>query len=959
MKNVYNLLKRSSKKLLFMMILLVLAGYASAQSTTENCLFEVSNPSGWIKSATPTTIMYPVQIRNTGNVPTTYSMKALWLMEYNEETDTTGITDTDFNLFNPIPPQPFIGGEDYTVSGKKSYLIIDLRKGPVITSDTITVIPELAPGETFTFYLFLTSFTGTTPNMYNYTYLKFTPSVCADNPDFTRTKVVYTWICGGQCPDEELLTVFKSDENNDPVDAKGTLRYYIYINNTSGSPFSNIWVNEVFPKFTSYISNTAPATYEPTSDGCRWLFSSIPNGLTSFELKLDMDLEAIKGYNGFPVGTNPGQIWNDTVQIHNTVKLSLGTTPTTYFSPFTETTTIYRNLWVGGTDTNWENDDTLWDDTKSPFDQPINWTVGVPPTGKNVVFARLNQSVYDNYYRNVQSDLIHDAISDRTIGDLVNQSGINYGNNPGKALIVAVNSALTVNGTATTDAEERLIIKSKVDEANGSMVFDNPGTNGSVKATVEYDSKSQKTTGTWPREWQYIGSPVQEAIPTDVFGEDVSGSRWGPVGSVLIRKHNEAKLNDPNEIGDKWDDVDVSVAMTPFAGYEVVQPTLNTDTTIYRFKGILNVGDFNTGNLGFTSGAYYRGNYILANSYVAPIDISKLDTVGEDNNFISLEKTIYLYNTGSRDQWLASEYGTINGTTGNPGTYFAVPVKTATTLGVDQIPSLNGFMVRSLKDLGTTDTRQFNFKYASLKSGSGTGITANKPMYVKAASASEKQKNTYPLLMIDVKGTSGVDRVHLITAPNTTKGFDNGWDGVKYRTQTDAQIYTLAGGTDRYQVSTDSDLDGTILGFYNGTNETEFTLTFRLKDMENVYNLLQLEDLATGAKTSITDGGTFRFNVTSASPEARFRINGTIAQIPPVGTESPITITYDKSNKLTVNNGSTEAGTLRVFNVTGTMVYETAMPVGLSNIKLNLKKGVYILEGSTESYQTTAKVIMH
>lgn len=954
MKNVYNLLKRSSKKLLFMMILLASAGYVSAQ-TIPNCLFEVSNPNGAIKSATTggnMRIFYPIQIRNTGNVATSYSLKAFWLQNITTTIDPDD--NSPLNVFTPTPDpsEPLSpAGDPVTInstSSNKSELIAVLRVGPDITSTILNATPTLQVGETFTFYLHLNdpANTGTTPNQYNFTYLKVTPDVCGSN--FTRTKIIYTWICGGNCKTEDYLRAYKSDENNDPVDAKGTLTYKIYINNSSGSAYNNIYVNEVFPSFTTYNSHTAPttATYSPTTDGCRWLFPSIPDGLTSFELKLDMNLNNI-------IAHSSGKIWNDTVQIHNTVKLSLGTTPTTYFSPFTETTTIYKNLWVGATNSVWDNDPD-WVTGTPAVNQPINWTVGVPPTGKNVVFARLNQSVYDNYYRNVQNDLIHDATIDRTIGNLDNRSGFNYGNNPGKALIVAVNSALTVNGTATTDAEERLIIKSEVDKANGSLIFTTPNSNQEVKATVEYDSKSQKTTGTWPREWQYIGSPVQEAIPTDVFGSSVSGSRWGPAASVLIRKHNEAKPNDPNEVGDKWDDVDVSVAMTPFAGYEVVQPALNTDPGVFQFKGTLNVGDFSTPGLTFTPTAYYRGNYILANSYVAPIDISQLQAA----DFENLEQTIYLYNTGSRDQWLASDYGETGAAPGNPGTYFAVPVLTSGTLGVDQIPSLNGFMVRSSTGAGslTNDERQFHFKYASLKSGGGT---TNKAMYVKAASASEKQKNTYPLLMIDVKGTSGVDRVHLITAPNTTKGFDNGWDGVKYRTQTDAQIYTLAGGTDRYQVSTDSDLDGTILGFYNGTNETEFTLTFRLKDMENVYNLLQLEDLATGAKTSITDGGTFRFNVSSASPEARFRINGTIAQIPPVETESPITITYDKSNKLTVNNGSTEAGTLRVFNVTGTMVYETAMPVGLSNIKLNLKKGVYILEGSTESYQTTAKVIMH
>jgi hypothetical protein len=369
----------------------------------------------------------------------------------------------------------------------------------------------------------------------------------------------------------------------------------------------------------------------------------------------------------------------------------------------------------------------------------------------------------------------------------------------------------------------------------------------------------------------------------------------------------------------------------------------------------MNVSDY-TLVLTFTSGVYYRGNYIIANSYAAPIDIQKLNA----SNFEGLQQIIYLYNTGSRDQWLASAYGAGNSENpvGNPGTYFPVPVQTGGTLGVDQIPSLNGFMVRRLTNAEgyvSGNPIKFNFKYTSLKTGGGT--PPNKPMYIKSVSASEKQTDTWPLLLVDVKGTNGVDRVHLITAPNTTKGFDNGWDGTKLRTQTDAQIYAFANGTDRYQVSTDADLNGTILGFFNGTGETVFTLTFRMKDMQNVYNFLELEDLETGAKTNITDGGTFAFNASALSPESRFRINGTIAPPPPVVIEIPITITYDKSKKLTVNNGSTETGTLSVYDMSGNKVYKMVKPVGLTYYKLKLKKGVYVVKASTASYETVEKII--
>jgi len=660
-----------------------------------------------------------------------------------------------------------------------------------------------------------------------------------------------------------------------------------------------------------YGATSANLTYTATT-GCPDKYS-INYDDASLTDVTDADLSGSPIAITLPAGLVAGTHTIGTLTVKNSV---YGFVSQTY----SISVTMAANTWVGTT-------------TSTDWNVASNWSCGsVPLTNEDVIFSPT-----------AANNLILDQ--DRTIGNLTNNSD--------KALVIPTGRTLTIGGTATTNNADRIVIKSNVGEANGALIFSHPdySANQSVQATVEYDSKTSKpTTNIYSYVWQYMGTPVLGATPVSAFGASVSGSKYGPAGSVLIRKYNEAK-NDPGDVGDKWDDVDVNVAMAPFAGYEVVQQ--NLASAPYAFKGTLRVGDFNTGNLGFTSRAYYRGNYIIANSYAAPIDISKLG----DANFNNLEKTIYLYNTGSRDQWLASDYGAGNVTNpvGNPGTYLAVPSAAATTLGATEIPSLNGFMVRSLKSLQTTDTRQFNFTYTSLKSGGGT--PANKPMYIKAASASEKQTDTYPLLLIDVKGSNGVDRVHLITAPNTTKGFDNGWDGTKLRTQTDAQIYAFANSTDRYQVSTDSNLNGTILGFFNGTGETAFTLTFRMKDMQNVYNTLELEDLETAAKTSITDGGTFSFNASALSPESRFRINGTIAPPPPVVIEIPITITYDKSKKLTVNNGSTETGTLSVYDMSGNKVYEMVMPVGLTYYKLKLKKGVYVVKASTASYETVEKII--
>lgn len=617
--------------------------------------------------------------------------------------------------------------------------------------------------------------------------------------------------------------------------------------------------------------------------------------------------------------------------------LNNGTGTTRYYAlPPTASTCYWEfdiilsncNLWYGFTDTDWG--------------KAGNWTGNVVPgENEDVIFATA-----DNFTSEAINDLVLDI--NRRIGNLTNETESK------KKVIIPVEKTLVVSKVANTGNEDQLVIKSQLTKGNGALIFTTPTSNLNVKATVEYDSKSTKvTSGTYPREWQYIGSPVQAATPFSVFGPLVSGSKYGALDHVLIRKYNESKKDD-SDIGDKWDDVNVNTAMVPFAAYEVVQPAQGEK--VYEFKGTLNVGNFNTGNLGFTSGVYYRGNYIIANSYVAPININKLEV----DDFDNLERTIYLYNTGSRDQWLATNFGENN--VGNKGTFYSVPVGAAPTLGIYQIPSLNGFMVRRLKnaDVGydANSAIQFNFNYSRLITDTATiNSTPTQPMLAKGVDGNAKQSDKYPLLKVDVHASDGVDRVQLLTVPNTTKNFDNGWDGYKLRTQTDAQIYVLE-GTDRFQVNSDSDLSGTILGFYNGTKESEFTLKFHFQDMDGAYNNLTITDLETGITSDITDGGSIRFSASAGSPEARFLINGKITtNVNDNDTDSPISISYDKAKKLSVMNSGNETGTISIYDVAGGLIYESAMPVGFTNKKINLKKGVFIIEAKTASYRNQIKVI--
>lgn len=759
--------------------------------------------------------------------------------------------------------------------------------------------------------------------------------------------IIYLIVNLTTLPDLELTKTVNTDKilsiNTDDGE---TLTYTITINNIGEvdlpASAGGYTVTDVLPAGLSYVSNTSGIAPTIVNNTLTWNFHNaalVADGTPH-------------SFNVVVKGVNFSQIGNI---LRNEASVALnGTLSESDYdnnSDFAETEVV-RNLWVGSVDNKWEDED--------------NWTYFIPGDEdysnldyyKDVEFATLSNNITPTV-----NDLYLDK--NRSIRNLINQTvaSTDPAAEP-KALVVTNNNTLIIEGTAQTLVNEHIRIQSKVGEGNGALVFTQPTQNPSVKATVEYDSKSQKVTdNVFQYEWQYIGTPVQGATPNAVFGPNVSGSKYGPLGNVLIRIYSEPK-NDPSDIGDKWNDANLTIPMVPFKeAYEVVQPDAQLGK-IYEFKGILNVGDFSTGNLGFTSGAYFRGNYILANSYAAPIRIDKLSA----DDFDNLEQTIYLFNTGSREQWIEeSGWSTENGLSTLKGTYYAIPRLISDVLNVDQIPSLNGFLVRRLKnDAGYVSDSdiQFDFRYASLvKDLDNLNNTTTKPMYVQGVSKAPakvagESSGKYPLLKIDLVNGSKVDRVMLVTAPNATKKFDNGWDGYKLLASGETQIYTFPEGTDRFQVNTDSDLDGTILGVYNGSNGTEFKLDFHMQDMQGVYHTLNIEDLQTGTIKDITDGGSYTFTVNASSPEARFRINGIPVMGVPTSLDSPIEVIYHKNKDVIVINGSDEEGMLRIYDIAGKQVQQLPITTGQTSEKLKLRKGIYVFDVRTTSYRSTHKIIV-
>lgn len=594
-----------------------------------------------------------------------------------------------------------------------------------------------------------------------------------------------------------------------------------------------------------------------------------------------------------------------------------------------ETDVILKsNYWYGG------NGETL--EEKENWADPENWTAKYVPNGKDddVIFATV-----ENWGSNAVNDLVLDQ--NRIIGNVTNESPV--------ALRIPADKTLIIDKKADTGTAEKLIIEAEDQQPNGALIFSDISQNTAVPATVEFVSKSEPEVGTtWPRIWQFFGVPVKDKTLENLFGTNAYGSIYGydPETSIIVRKYNEA-LAIPGNPQEKWDNMDKGTVMVPYYGYEITQPKYGMK---HNLAGTLVTDESNTLNLTISdpkSGVYARGSFMLANPYAAPIQISKL----EDADFVNLEKTVYIYNTGSRQQWI-DKGGDIN-PADFPGTYTSVPVKASSTMGETQIPTLQAFLLRANEE---TPAPQFRFRYATVQHESLDVNT--KPMHVKRMNATSSSNSVIkPMLTMDVIGKNSADRVYLITADGTSKHFDDGWDGEKVLTSGLAQLYAVTPEGHRMQVNTDKDLNNTNIGFRSG-GESSYKLKFTFNEqMDGVYESLYLLDLATGEQHKVTDGAELTFSNVQGAKEKRFKL--TSSRVPTdlgnAKAEESLTLAAD-SRSIILNNNSDQDAVLTVYDLVGNMLMNRRISIGLQTLEHNLSQGTYIIEART--VETGSKVVI-
>ena len=135
--------------------------------------------------------------------------------------------------------------------------------------------------------------------------------------------------------------------------------------------------------------------------------------------------------------------------------------------------------------------------------------------------------------------------------------------------------------------------------------------------------------------------------------------------------------------------------------------------------------------------------------------------------------------------------------------------------------------------------------------------------------------------IIDVKGSRFSDRMWVITVPQCTRDFDNGWDGYKmFGSPVTPQIFAME-ACGNFQVNSVPDINNTYIGFLAG-EDSVYTLTFTHYFLDTRYKELFLVDLKENKTINIyASGSQYTFVAKkTAAPEKRFKLIST--DFPPV-----------------------------------------------------------------------------
>ena len=584
------------------------------------------------------------------------------------------------------------------------------------------------------------------------------------------------------------------------------------------------------------------------------------------------------------------------------------------------------NYWLGKTDEN--------------FSDKTNWTENrVPEENEDIIFATV-----ENYGTAAINDcrLVNGAESLNFVaGKLENQSA--------KAMVIPAGSGLKVTNMVgfehKTGEPVRLKIEAEAGKPNGAFVYAGAPSDAKVFAEVQMNVKSTKlpTPTTWKDNVQgspTFGENLPVAFTDQFFGIPFQKTSSAWLGGSYIYKYDEA-TNASNKFYQKFTGLKAKEMMTAFAGYSIRSTA--AEAKVKSMKGYLNLSD---ATLTLTRKAskvadakaasdainhWGLGQNLFGNSYTAPMKISGL-TLPD-----ALDNTIYMYNTGSGKDWgdATSQSGT------SAGTYLAVPVNTASQQGVNEIPSMQGFLLKFTEGETTVNGAdvKVGLKYDNLVTNAEQGQMAKGYTF---------GTNTQPgVVRFILNGEDVSDVMWLFEQPGTSDNFDNGWDGQKLGAEMMSSMIYSDSKAGKLQVNTTDDLTKANITIVTA-KPGRYVLNLSRKDLPQYSDLKLIDSKVKMIVPFEGDALEYEFDVTGNGVLGdRFKLVNTTAT--------------SFGNLPTEIQGVTTAtwnGPAVVYTVSGERVANVRQPEDLNRLKAQLPNGVYIVSMQVDGKTVSQKMVI-
>ena len=696
--------------------------------------------------------------------------------------------------------------------------------------------------------------------------------------------------------------------NNSTPDVGGTITFSLKISNSGPHTATGIIVTDIVPSgFTiGAISNSGTAVGKTIT----WNIPDLPKGSST---TVSFEATVLSSGSYVNIATVVGDV-EDPKPDNNTD---------------TATASPRNNYWMGGKP-----------GAPNDWDEIENWTGGfVPAPQEDIEFATEinNPTVSGDPMSGPAKDDLHlgdgNGEFNRVIGDLINDSD--------KDIWITTGDQLVINGEVKDNNVDggTIVVKASPDKPTGTLVFTDPSKNENVGGTVEFYNQAYdcEECGFYTRSWQYFGIPVEKSeFPAgDVDGTETVNQWLEPFN------------------GNKWQPAPYTPdsELEAFKGYQITNDAKTQPTEVYSFSGTLNVGDAKVG-VTRTASVNYPGANLIANSYTAAIPINNTSIEFPTG----VQQTVYLFNTGTRDQWRKLNGTAINQNGYKRGQYLAVPVNLGGTDHFpDRIPSMHSFMVLAESGTGGDLTIDYSKLVKNTTVALGDGSTQ---IVTRSATATENNKSastsTIPSLVMDVIGEESADRVWIFAKEGTTHGFDNGWDGRKMSECGIAQLYVSGADNSQLQVATVPTVENMLLGF-EADVDGKYTIEFALSDhwtTEEIY----LRDLATGANERVINGGSYTFEAEKGDSGTRFSLSA--SGIPMNNESAKIVVLAMGEGKIAINNNSNLDCTIFISNTAGKLLQRIEVKAGGGQEVESLPLGSYVVRLQNAVVNDVRKVIV-